>query len=212
MADWVVTLGRSHPVVAAGGARLDIVDLADAGLPLLDEPAPALFGTYRNAHTRRWSHTIASFDGFVVVTPEYNHSIPAALKNAVDYLYAEWAHKPVGFVGYGLTGAVRAVEHLRLVMTEVKAVPLGSQVTLSVFDDLTHADPTDPTSPATMTARGHQAAALAGVLDDVLGMYRALAALRAPRDGASPDLSSCEDPTSQAQEPDHSESGVGDRS
>jgi NAD(P)H-dependent FMN reductase len=180
VADWVVSTGRGHPAVAAGEARLDVVDLAEAALPLLDEPVPALFGAYRHAHTRRWSQTVGSFDGFVVVTPEYNHSVPAVLKNAVDFLYAEWAHKPAGFVGYGLTGAVRAVEHLRLVMTEVKAVPLGSQVALSVFDDVTYVDPTDPTSPFTLTPREHQTAALAEVLDDIVRMCRALAPLRAP--------------------------------
>jgi NAD(P)H-dependent FMN reductase len=178
VADWVVSTGQGHPAVAAGDVGLDVLDLADAALPLLDEPVPALFGAYQHPHTRQWSSTVASFDGFVVVTPEYNHSVPAALKNAVDFLYAEWAHKPVGFVGYGLAGAVRAVEHLRLVMTEVKAVPLGSQVALSVFDDVTYADPTDPTSPFTVTPREHQAAALAEVVDDTVRMSRALAPLR----------------------------------
>ncbi|MGF1661560.1 MAG: NADPH-dependent FMN reductase [Kineosporiaceae bacterium] len=180
VADWVVSSGRGHPAVVAGDVRLDVVDLADAGLPLLDEPVPALFGAYQHPHTRRWSQTVASCHGFVVVTPEYNHSVPGALKNAVDFLYAEWAHKPVGFVGYGLTGAVRAVEHLRLVMTVVKAVPLGSQVALSVFEDVTYADPTDPASPFTLTPREHQTAALAEVLDDIVRMCRALAPLRAP--------------------------------
>lgn len=178
MAEWVVETGSRHRAVAAGEASVEVVDLAAAALPLLDEPVPAVFGAYQHAHTRRWAATVAAFDGFIVVTPEDNHSVPAALKNAIDYLYAEWAYRPVGFVSYGLAGGVRAVEHLRLVLTEVKAVPTGSQVALSVFDDFTYTDPTDPTSPGTVTARDHQSVALLEVLDDVLTLDRALAALR----------------------------------
>ena len=180
VADWVLQVGRRHPAVEAGGASLEVVDLAAVALPLLDEPVPAAFGSYQHPHTQRWAATIASFDGFVFVTPEYNHSFPAALKNAIDFLFAEWADKPAGFVSYGLAGGVRAVEHLRLVLAEVKAVPVSSQVALSVFEDFTHADPSDPTSPATVTAREHQAAGLLEVVEECLSLCRALATLRAP--------------------------------
>lgn len=66
-----------------------LVDLADVDLPLLNEPMPAAIGDYRHEHTRRWAELVDSFDGFVVVTPEYNHGIPAPLKNAIDYLFAQ---------------------------------------------------------------------------------------------------------------------------
>jgi hypothetical protein len=98
---------------------------------------------------------------FVFVVAEYNHSMPAVIKNAVDFLFAEWHLKPAGFISYGLAGGVRAVEHLRLVLTEVKALPTGSQVSLSVFDDFTYEHPNDPFGSSTVTARDHQAGALA---------------------------------------------------
>lgn len=181
VAQWALQVAGAHPAVAAGHASVALVDLADFALPLLDEPVPAVFGSYQHPHTQRWAATVAALDGFVFVTPEYNHSIPAVLKNAIDFLYAEWAHKSAGFIGYSLTGGVRAVEHLRQVMTEVKAVPTSSQVALSVFDDFTYSDPTDPTSPGTLAVREHQDTALLDVVQDCLDLSRALAGLRTPR-------------------------------
>lgn len=180
VADWVLEVGRRHPAITAGEAFLEVVDLADVALPLLDEPVPAAFGSYQHPHTQRWAATIGSFDGFIFVTPEYNHSYPAALKNAIDFLFAEWADKPAGFVSYGLAGGVRAVEHLKSVLSEVRAVPISSQVTLSVFEDFTYADPSDPTSPATVTAREHQTANLLEVIEDCLRLCGAMAGLRTP--------------------------------
>jgi NAD(P)H-dependent FMN reductase len=96
-----------------GDAKYELVDLRDYPLPHLDEPMPASSGQYQHDHTREWAARIDSLDGFVIVTPEYNHSVPGVLKNAIDYLYAEWNDKAVGFVSYGGAGGVRAVEHLR---------------------------------------------------------------------------------------------------
>lgn len=186
VADWVATVARDLPSVRAAEAVVEVVDIEEACLPLLDEPIPPVFGAYQHDHSRAWSQTVARFDAFVIVTPEYNHSVPAALKNAIDYLYAEWNFAPVGFVGFGLTGGVRAVEHLRQIMTEVKALPTGSQVALSVFEDFAFSDMTDPMSPATMAARDHQRNDLAGVIQDVLSLGDALRALRREtRAGAS---------------------------
>ncbi|MFI5931903.1 NADPH-dependent FMN reductase [Actinoplanes sp. NPDC051494] len=83
VAEWVAAQAAQEQP----GAGFDIVDLADFAPPMLDEPQPALFGRYRNAHTVRWAETVARFDGFVFVTPEYNYSIPAALNNALDFLH-----------------------------------------------------------------------------------------------------------------------------
>lgn len=117
-------------------ATFEVVDIARQGLPFLDEPEPAALATaYSRQHTCRWSETIASFDGYVFVTPEYNHSVSGALKNAIDFLYQEWHNKAAGFVGYGLNGAVRAVEHLRLVMAELHIADVRDQVALSLFTD-----------------------------------------------------------------------------
>src|SRR5258708_476393 len=88
-------------------AEFELVDLRDYPLPHLDEPLPPSMGQYHNEHTRQWADKIASFDGFVIVTPEYNHGTSGVLKNAIDYLYAEWNNKAVGFVSYGAVGGAR---------------------------------------------------------------------------------------------------------
>src|SRR5215218_9176211 len=116
-------------------AEYELIDIAEYDLPLLDEPVPPSMGQYSKEHTKRWAAKIASFDGFVFVTPEYNHGISGALKNAIDFLFAEWNNKAAGFVGYGSAGGVRAVEHLRLVMAEVQVATVRNQVMLSLRDD-----------------------------------------------------------------------------
>jgi NAD(P)H-dependent FMN reductase len=116
-------------------AEYELVDLLDYGLPHLDESMPAIRGQYANPHTRRWAAKIAQFDAFVFVTPEYNHSTSGALKNAIDYLYAEWNNKAAGFVSYGSAGGARAVEHLRLVMAELQVATVRAQVMLSLYTD-----------------------------------------------------------------------------
>ena len=169
--------------MAGDHASVDILNLADFGLPLLDEPVPAMFGDYRHEHTRRWAAAVASFDGFVFVTPEYNHSMPGALKNALDFLYAEWGHKAAGVVSYGVSGGLRAVEHLRLVLIELKVANVPSQVALSVFQEFEFADPTDPTDPGVVRPGEHQARTLAEMMDDVVAWSEALRPLRlAPAD------------------------------
>jgi NAD(P)H-dependent FMN reductase len=116
-------------------AEFEVVDIESFKLPLLDEPIPPSQGKYSKEHTKKWAAKIASFDGYVFVTPEYNHGISGALKNAIDFLYGEWNNKAAGFVGYGSAGGVRAVEHLRLVMAEVQVATVRNQVMLSLHDD-----------------------------------------------------------------------------
>jgi NAD(P)H-dependent FMN reductase len=116
-------------------AEFEYVDIADYKLPLLDEPVPPSYGQYSKDHTRRWADKIASFDGFIFITPEYNHGTSAALKNAIDFLFKEWNNKAAGFVGYGSAGGVRAVESLRLVMGEIMVADVRAQVQLSLFTD-----------------------------------------------------------------------------
>jgi NAD(P)H-dependent FMN reductase len=116
-------------------AKFELVDIRDFNLPLLDEPVPPSQGKYSKDHTKKWAAKIDSFDGFVFVTPEYNHGICGALKNAIDFLFREWNNKAAGFVGYGSAGGVRAVEHLRLVMAEVQVATVRNQVALSLFTD-----------------------------------------------------------------------------
>jgi NAD(P)H-dependent FMN reductase len=115
----------------------DLVELEDFDLPLLQEPmVPAAADRdYETPQTRRWSEKIDSYDGFVFVTPEYNHGVPAALKNAVDVLGPEWAHKAVAFVSYGANGGVRAVEQWRVILANLMVSDVRAQVALMAFDD-----------------------------------------------------------------------------
>ena len=116
-------------------AEFEIVDIADFNLPLLDEPIPPSFGQYSKPHTKAWAKKIAPFDGFVFITPEYNHATSAALKNALDYLYAEWNNKAAAFVSYGSMSGARAVEQLRPVMAELQIADVRAQVAFSLFTD-----------------------------------------------------------------------------
>ena len=152
-------------------ADYELVDIADFALPHLDEAAPPSMGQYDRPHTQAWARKIASFDGFVFVTPEYNHSTSGALKNAIDFLYAEWNNKAAGFVSYGSVGGTRAVEHLRLVMAELQVATVRAQVALSLF--------TDFQDFSAFTPAEHQVAAAQAVLDQTVAWSRALAPLRA---------------------------------
>lgn len=92
-------------------------------------------GQYTNDHTMQWAATIAGFDGFVFVTPEYNHSIPCVLKIAIDYLYAEWNNKAAAFVSYATLGGTRTIEHLRGISSELQIAHVRQQLDLSLFTD-----------------------------------------------------------------------------
>ena len=117
--------------VAAGDFDVELVDLADVALPFFDEPNHPRLKQYVNAHTKEWSATVERGDAFVFVTPEYNHSFNAVLKNALDYLHHEWHHKPVGFVSYGgVSGGTRAVNGLRQVCSTLRRFPLLEAVNI----------------------------------------------------------------------------------
>jgi NAD(P)H-dependent FMN reductase len=130
VARWVHQIAQKR-----SDAQFEVVDIQTFNLPLLDEPVPPSMGQYSKPHTKAWAAKIASFDGYVFVTPEYNHGTSAALKNAIDFLYAEWNNKAAGFVGYGSAGGARAVEQLRLVMGEIQVADVRAQVMLSLFTD-----------------------------------------------------------------------------
>jgi len=151
-------------------AIFELVDLRDFPLPHLDEELPPAMGQYRNAHTLAWARKIASYDGFVMVTPEYNHSTSGVLKNAIDYLFAEWNNKAVGFVSYGAVGGARATEHLRLIAGELKMADVRTGVALSLFHDFEGFARVAPTP--------HQTQALTTMLDELLAWSAALAPLR----------------------------------
>jgi NAD(P)H-dependent FMN reductase len=108
-------------------ADFELIDVEDFDLPLLDEPVPPSQHRYSKPHTKRWAS--------VIVAAEYNHGIPGALKNAIDFLYREWNNKAAGFVSYGSAGGVRSVEHLRGVMAELQIADVRAHVALSLADD-----------------------------------------------------------------------------
>ena len=151
-------------------AEFELVDLRDHPLPHLDEPMPASLAQYANDHTKEWSQTIASFDGFVIVTPEYNHGTSGVLKNAIDYLYAEWNNKAVGFVSYGAVGGARAAEHLRLVAGELQMADVRQQVALSLITDFENFSVFKPGE--------YQVRVLNTLVDQVVAWSAALAPLR----------------------------------
>jgi len=153
-------------------AEFELVDLRDYPLPHLDEPLPPAMGQYQNDHTRQWADKIASFDGFVIVTPEYNHSTSGVLKNAIDYLYAEWNNKAVGFVSYGSVGGARAVEHLRLVAGELQMADVRQQVALSLLTEFENFSVLKPSD--------YSLASLNTLLDQVIAWSTALTPLRQP--------------------------------
>ena len=109
-------------------AKFELVDLADYNLPLLDESNLPAMQKYENDHTKKWSDKISEADGFIILTPEYNHAVPAALKNSIDYLFMEWKYKPMAFVSYGAVGGVRAIEQLVNAAVGVNAFPLRDQL------------------------------------------------------------------------------------
>ena len=167
VASWVYDIAAQR-----SDAEFELVDLRDYPLPHLDEPLPASMGQYQNDHTQQWAEKIASFDGFVFVTPEYNHSTSGVLKNAIDYLYAEWNNKAVGFVSYGAVGGARAAEHLRLVAGELQMADVRQQVALSLLTEFENFSVFKPGD--------YNRAALDTLLDQVIAWSNALEHLREP--------------------------------
>lgn len=108
----------------------DLVDLRDVDLPFFDEVASNLWVPSKDPRAVAWQEKLAGYDGFIFLTPEYNHSISGVLKNALDQAYKEWNRKPMAAMGYGGVGAARAIEHLRGIGIELQMVPLRNAVHL----------------------------------------------------------------------------------
>ncbi len=165
VAKWVFEAGKKRT-----DAVFELVDLKNFNLPVLDEMTPPSFKPGAQPHTKAWAAKIAEFDGFVFVTAEYNHGVPGALKNAIDFLFYEWNNKAAGFVSYGSAGGARAVEQLRQVMAEVMVADVRAQVLLSLFTDFENYSVFKPGL--------HQEKSLAMVFDQVVAWAGALKALR----------------------------------
>ncbi|BDZ47643.1 NADPH-dependent FMN reductase [Naasia aerilata] len=130
VASWVLEQASTRTA-----ASYELVDLADFPLPHLDEAIPPSMAQYSKEHTLAWSEKIAAYDGYIFVTPEYNHSTSGVLKNAIDYLYTEWNNKAAAFVAYGTVGGARAVEHLRGISSELQLAHVRQQLSFSLFTD-----------------------------------------------------------------------------
>ncbi|MEP6749945.1 MAG: NAD(P)H-dependent oxidoreductase, partial [Bacteroidota bacterium] len=129
MADWIYNKALTHE-----GFEVELLDLAEINLPLMDEPEHPRFKKYQHEHTKKWSAVIDSADAYIMVTPEYNYSMTAPLKNAIDFLFHEWSTKPVAFVSYGgVSGGIRAVQMLKQVVTTLKMMPLPESVPIPFF-------------------------------------------------------------------------------
>jgi NAD(P)H-dependent FMN reductase len=116
-------------------ATFELVDLKEIDLPFLDEPVPpSTAEEYAHNHTKEWAQVINDADGFIFVTSEYNHSFPASLKNAIDFLYKEWNYKPAAIVSYGAdAGGARAVEHLRGVLSWQKVFHISEHLIIPEY-------------------------------------------------------------------------------
>ena len=166
VAQWVYGIASKRT-----DAEYELVDVKDYDLPLLDEPVPPSMGQYSKDHTKRWAAKIDTFDAFVFVTPEYNHSTSGALKNAIDYLYKEWNNKAAGFVSYGSASGTRAVEHLRGIMAELQIADVRAQVMLSLATDFENYSVFKPAARHEQTVNG--------MLDQLVAWGGAMKTLRA---------------------------------
>jgi len=165
--NWVAEVAEAH----GGFDQVEILDLAEIDLPFMNEPNHPRLRQYIHPHTVAWSRAVDSADAFVIVSPEYNFSMTAPLKNALDYLSAEWAYKSVGLVTYGgMSGGMRAANNIRQVVSVLKMIPVPEAVALPmVFAQIVNGEfvPTD----------GNVAAAEV-MLDEVVKVSSALAPLR----------------------------------
>jgi NAD(P)H-dependent FMN reductase len=176
--------GRKGPAVATwfeqqarqrGTFNVDVADLASINLPMMDEPEHPRLRRYQHDHTKRWSARIDGAHAFVFVTPEYNHSAPPALVNALDRLSEEWAYKPVAFVSYGgVSAGPRGVQTTKLIAASLRMVPLVEIVAISTFTKFI-----DATTGAFTPEESHAKSA-ATMLDELLRWSNALSVLRTP--------------------------------
>ena len=165
--------------IRRGNFDVEVIDLRDWKLPFFQEHLGTIGDfanpTYSDPVVKAWNAKIAEGDAYLIITPEYNHSVPGELKNAIDSVFVSFAlrNKPVAFVGYsaGIAAGTRAVEHLALIAIEAEAVPLRNTVLIPSVAGAFGEDG-EPTNPATE-------AALAITLDDLSWWAVALANARA---------------------------------
>jgi NAD(P)H-dependent FMN reductase len=123
---WIAEFAKKHSQF-----EISLTDLAELSLPIFDEPNHPRLAQYTKEHTKKWSKIIDAADAFIIVTPEYNFTMPSSLLNAVTFLSNEWKYKPIAFVGYGVNGAVRAIQTEKTLFVNFNAMPISPSVNLS---------------------------------------------------------------------------------
>lgn len=166
VADWFEVQARQH-----GAFQIEVVDLAEVNLPFLDEPKHPRLGEYVHDHTKAWSATVSRGDAYVFVTPEYNYGFNAALKNALDFLSAEWAFKPALIVSYGgVSAGTRAAQMLKLVLGALR-VTVAGDVNIPFVGKLQQAD-------GSIDGSDHLNESARTMLDEILRVANDTASLR----------------------------------
>ncbi len=166
VAEWVKSIADERT-----DAEFELVDIKDYKLPAFNEPVPPLITQdYQTEEAKAWSKKINELDGFIFVTPEYNKSITSSLKDAIDYLYAEWNHKAAGIVSYGSTLGISAANELRLTLAAIKVATVGIQVGLSLHTDFQDMVKFQPAP--------HHQETLRKLFDDVIAWSAALKTVR----------------------------------
>ncbi|GAA1998197.1 NAD(P)H-dependent oxidoreductase [Nakamurella flavida] len=164
---WITGRAQQH----GGFDRVEVLDLAEIALPFFDEPNHPRARDYQHDHTRAWSAQVDDADAFVFVTPEYNHGLTAPLKNALDYLVAEWAHKPLGIVSYGgISAGTRAAQMIKQIAAALKLHAIPEAVTL--------ANPFPQVVDGEFVATQANDEAADAMLDELVRVEAALAPLR----------------------------------
>ncbi len=171
-AEWIFELAKQR-----SDWDVELVDVRDFDLPFFNERASNLWAPSADPHAIAWQKKLATFDGFIFVTAEYNRSIPGSLKNALDQAYKEWIHKPAAVMAYGSTGGARAAEHLRSIAIELQMVPVRSGVHI-MGADLLKVHPMGENGPIS-GIEDHIMPSAKAMLDDLDWWTRATMAARA---------------------------------
>lgn len=169
VADWFVPLARES---ASDEVTFEVLDLKEFDLPVLTSATVpgAAQKQYDDERVQRWSAAIDACDGFVFITPEYNHGVPGGFKNAFDSIGSEWAGKPVAFVSYGAEKGIRSVEQWRSIVSNFQMVDVRTQLAFSAFEDVDGQGVLAPTP-----SHGERARALVGDLVDITRRLNATA-------------------------------------
>lgn len=129
VAGWIAEIAKHHP-----DFEVEVLDLGEVNLPMMNEANHPVMKKYEHEHTKQWSAKINDADAFIFVTAEYDYNYPAPLRNALEYLFHEWAYKAAGIISYGgLSGGTRATNSLRSDLSMFKIVPLTETIHFPFF-------------------------------------------------------------------------------